>query len=91
MRENKQVVVVVDIRVEDLVVDVKRWKPVNLQHYCKPGMTTDKALGLIIMVELHCDFTQLRFWNNSGCKIMVPNTHLDIHQMVEQIKEKLFE
>ncbi|RXG51171.1 hypothetical protein Avbf_06658 [Armadillidium vulgare] len=50
-----------------------------------------EPIDFIVIMVLHCDFTKLKAWKDTGCKIMIPNTQLNIPQLVTKIKDKLIE
>lgn len=54
-------------------------------------ITDQDPICLIVLMGLHCDFTKLEVWRDTGCTIMVPNRQLDISMLVKNIKDKLIE
>lgn len=54
-------------------------------------LSEQEPIDILIIMCLHCEFTKLTTWKDTGCKIMVPNNNLNILELIEKIKGKLVE
>ncbi|KAL7632315.1 UNVERIFIED_CONTAM: hypothetical protein RMT77_017358 [Armadillidium vulgare] len=50
-----------------------------------------EPVDVMILMGLHCDFTKLVTWKDTGCRIMVPNTKIDVSKLILDMKKKIID